>query len=466
MVKGKQKKEEKEEIITIGKEEIEEVEFLDEDVYRKVPEKDTYSGIHFLMIFIGMWTSLAAIGAGVDLGATLIPWHAITGLFLGYMICLVFGFLVGRIGVKRRLATYPLLERPFSRTWAILPTGFSFLIASVFIGVQADAITRIAMNVVGVDIVTIAGPISNRAVVAVILTALMMFTAYRGIKYIRNLSWISIPLYLSVLVIGVYLAVNGFEGTFEGLLFGEGEPGFEQAAFMGVALYAGFSAMISDVSRFVKNTKHFTVAIIIGYIAATFIPISGVLIGASEGVVYWQVFTLWGLAFGVYAAGGLFLAQWTTNDNNAFTAGLALSTASGIAHRRFGTKRLGRRLSTIIPIVIGIILAGVGSGAIGPLIAAVIALGSWLPPMAGVLIAHYYIVEYKADEKGLYTKGFAGVISWAGISIIVHLGLVPWGALVGIIGSFLLYIVLYYGLEAPILGKARPLEEYEEEILE
>lgn len=451
----------------VSEKEMEEEEFLDEDVYKKVPESNTYNGIHFLMIFIGMWASLAAVGAGVSLGTSTVPKTAILGLFSGYMICLLYGFLVGRIGVKRRLATYPLLERPFSRTWAMLPIGFAFLIASVFIGVQADAITRIGMNVVGISIVPLAGPITNRTIIAVILCAAMMFTAYRGIKYIRNLSWVSIPLYLSVLVIGVYLAVNAFEGSLGDLLsLGTGPGTFEQSAFLGVSLYAGFSAMLSDVSRFVKNTKQFTIAIFIGYIVATFIPISGVIIGASQGVVYWQVFSTWGIVFGVYAAISLFLAQWTTNDNNAFTAGLALSTASGIAHRRFGTKRLGRKASTLIPIAVGIILAGAGSGAIGPLIEAVTALGSWLPPMAGVMIAHYYVVEYIADKKGLYTKGLSGVVSWILVSSLVHAGLVPWGAIVGVGGAFILYLILYYGVEAPLLGKAKPLEEYEEKMLE
>ena len=43
-------------------------EFLDQDVYQPVPMGERAAWYSFLAIFIGMWASLAAMGAGVDLG--------------------------------------------------------------------------------------------------------------------------------------------------------------------------------------------------------------------------------------------------------------------------------------------------------------------------------------------------------------------------------------------------------------
>ncbi|KXA92151.1 hypothetical protein AKJ66_04635 [candidate division MSBL1 archaeon SCGC-AAA259E22] len=305
-------------------------------------------------------------------------------------------------------------------------------------------------------IITLVGPITNRTIISGLLCAGMMFTAYKGIRYIRNLSWASIPFYMSVLVVGIVLATLKFDGSFLELLTVEKhKTSFATATFIGVSLYAGFSAMLPDVSRFVKTMRGFTKAIIIGFISAVFIPASGVLMGAGYGAQYFGVFGAFAFALGIYAAVSMFLAQWTTNDNNAFTSGLALSTASRILDRKFETGRLNRKAATLIPILVGIGLSAAGAGGIGPLIAFVTALGSWLPPMAGVVIGHYYIVEKVAGEKGVAGKGIAGPISWIAVSLLVHLGILPWGAITGVVGGVAVYVALYFGVESPLFGKEK-----------
>lgn len=428
--------------------------YEDEDVQQKVPEDSTYGWLNFLMVFIGMWTALVAVGSGMDLGQQITPWKGALGIFLGYMICMVYGYLVGRVGVKQRLATFPLLARPFSNFWAFLPSTFSFLIGSVFIGSQADAVVRIIMEVLNLEIVPVLGPITNRAIISVILCSFMMYTAYRGIKYIKNISWISMPLYLSALIITTILVVRASGSSLgEILAISQSQVDFSAAVFMGVSLYAGFTGFLPDISRFVKNTKEFGKAIVVGYIIASLVPILGVIMGATAQVDYWVIFAMFGLGWGIYCSISMFLAQWTTNDNNAFTAGIALSSALRNINSKFKKcPTPTRSKATIIPIAIGIILAGLGAGATSTILAAVGALGSWLPSMSGVFIGHYYIVE-RGSDKPIYTKGIAGLLSWVIISVLVHTGTLPWGAITGVLGAFVLYIVFYYLIELPIFGK-------------
>lgn len=428
--------------------------YEDENIHEKVPEEATYSGIHFLMVFIGMWTSLAALAGGVDLGRQITPWKGALGILLGYVICMIFGLLVGLVGVKERKATGPVLERPFGPLLVIIPSIVAFLAAGIFIGVQADAVVRVGMEVLGISIKEVLGPITNRAFIAAILCAFMMFTAYRGFKYIALISWISMPLYLTTILLGVIFTTQSYPGGLGALMTIESsEVSFDYALYVGVSLYAGFSALMCDVARFVKNKRQFSTTIVVGYLFSSLIPIAGIIMGAGVSGEYWIVFASFGLFFGVFASISLFLAQWTTNDNNAFASGLAISAVTAILNKY--TKKfpyLPRSKATLIPIVLGIILAFLGSGAVGPLMAAVGFLGDWLPTIAGVLIAHYYIIEWRT-KKPIQCKGIAAVLAYLPSSLLCQFNILPWKAITGILLAMVLYVIFYYAIEAPLLRK-------------
>jgi len=438
--------------------------FLDEDVYEPVPKEKRVHWVHFLAIFVGMWASLAAIGVGVNLGLAITPWKASVGLFIGYIICMVFGFLVGEVGRREGLPTAPLWTRPFSPLGKILPALFVFGIAAIFIGVQADAVGRVVLSVLGWEIAPLIGFITNRAILSAVLCAIMMVTAYYGFRYIRIVSWVAMPFFLAILVIALVLGIRGYPGGLLAILTAEADAiSFSAVVFMGVALYAGFSALLPDVTRYLSTRRGLIKALVIGYILSTFIPIWGAVVGGIHGVEYWGIFAMYGMTFGVIAAVALFLAQWTTNDNNCFTSGLALSTIFRSLNDKWEKfPRLGRKNATLIPAIAGIILAFLGTGAIEPLLMFVFALGAWLPPMAGVLIAHFYVVERRKGK--IVAKGLAALLAWIISSLLVHLGIMPYAAIMGVVGAFLLYLILYYGVEVRIWGE-RIIEEKTREVI-
>ncbi len=437
--------------------------YMDDDVYKKVAESAKQHWISFLMLFLGMWTSLGAIGVGVDVGTKLTPWKASLAFFLGYVICMIFGYLVGEIGRREGLATPVLCDRPFSKYGKIVPVFIVFLIAGAFIGVQADAIARIGMSILGISFNE--GFDLKRGLVAAALCSLMMFTSYRGISQMKLISWISVPIFSAVLILSFIFSVNKYPGGLPAIMtIQNDEVSFTSVMFLGVALYAGFSAFMPDVSRFISSRSGLIKAMVIGYIASTFIPIWGVVVGAAEGGSYWTVFSQFGVAFSIFAVIGLFLAQWTTNDVNAFSSGLALSTIFTTLHEKNKRiPRLTRKQGTLVPAIIGVVLAFVGSGAIGAILGFVGALGAWLVPMAGVLIGHYYVIE-KGGKK-VETKGLAGLISAVSIGLLTQFGLLPMAAITSIVGSILLYIILYYGVEKPLLGVKMIEEDAQEGIV-
>jgi cytosine permease len=437
---------------------------MDENVYERVPQEQKQHWASFLMIFLGMWASIGAIGVGVDVGTKLTPWIASLAFFIGYIICMIFGIFVGEIGRREGLSTSVLCERPFSNFGKILPAFLAFLVAGIFIGVQSDALTRIAYSLLGFEVPE--GFNLYRGLISAAFCSLMMLSSYKGIKYIKIISWIAVPTFLVLLVITLLSTIAKYPGGFSAIMTKEAnEISFTAVMFLGVSLYAGFAAFMGDISRFISTRAGLFKALIIGFIASTSIPIWGVIVGAAQGGgAYYDVFSQFGLAFSLFAIVGLFLAQWTTNDNNAFTSGLALSTIFTTLNARFEKiPRLTRKQSTLVPAFVGILLAFVGSGAVSSLLIFVGALGAWLVPMAGVLIAHYYIVE--RGGKKIEAKGFAAIVTLITMGLLVQFNLLPVAAVTSIIGSILLYVFLFYVIEKPIFGVNYVEENEESELI-
>ena len=146
------------------------------------------------------------------------------------------------------------------------------------------------------------------------------------------------------------------------------------------------------------------------------------------------------------------LGQWTTNDNNLWSASLAWINIVG---------KLNKRQWVIIIGIIGTAIAAVWGGVYGmsldPFIAFGTFLGYFIPPVGAALIADYYIISrYLLKRQYRFGPGTKyGVINVPGIIAIIAGGLAGWGATTfglrlptgvgtfdAIIVSFLLYLVL------------------------
>lgn len=434
--------------------------YMDEDVYKKVTLAGKESWVGFIMIFLGIWSALGAVGVGVNVGANITPWKGALALVIGYTICMIYGVLVGNIGRREGLSTAVICERPFAKFGKIIPAFLVFLIGAVFIGVQADAIARIGLDMLGIKMGE--GFNLTRGIVAAALCLIMMLSSYHGIKYIKYVSWIAIPTFYVVLIISLILTLKAYPGGLSSALFLEANQlSFSSVVFLGVGIYAGFSAYMSDISRFLKTTGDLLKALVIGYIAATFIPIWGVLMGAVQGTGdYWTAFSGYGMAFSILAIIGLFLGQWSTNDNNAYSSGLALSTIFTTLNTEYkNIPRLTRKKATIVPIIFGLIGSFVGFGSGSAVIVTANALGTWIVPMAGVLIAHYYVVERNGNQVA--TKGLSGVLSLVLIGLLTQFGLIPFAAVTSLLLTIVLYLLVFYGVERPLFGEVK-IKEMEE----
>ena len=97
--------------------------------------------------------------------------------------------------------------------------------------------------------------------------------------------------------------------------------------------------------------------------------------------------------FGLLA---LVLATWTTNVTNAYSGGLALSNLLGFDESKF-------KITTGIAGAVGTLLAAFG--VLGKFEAFLNLMSALLPPLAGVIIANYWIVGKGKKENFVIRDG-------------------------------------------------------------
>ncbi|MGJ0467846.1 cytosine permease, partial [Listeria monocytogenes] len=141
---------------------------------------------------------------------------------------------------------------------------------------------------------------------------------------------------------------------------------------------------------------------------------------------------------------GLILAAWTTNAVNAFSGGIAIINVFNISEKY-------HKVAVAIAGGLGTVLAVIGI--LNHFVPIMSVLSAMVPPVAGVMIASYWIVQKGDKSKWAPVPGvnWLGVTSWlvgaviAGIPVILTffpaLPQLPNQPLIGIILSLAVYLV-------------------------
>lgn len=265
---------------------------------------------------------------------------------------------------------------------------------------------------------------------------LFCVTAFIGYTGLEKLSIVAVPLMTVLIFISIVIAFYKSKelGGVLSLI-----PSKELSISAGITLVFGTfvsgGTQATNWSRFAKNSK----SAIWASIAAFFIG-NGLMIfvGAIGALVYKEseiseVLKLQGLfSFGLIM---LFLNIWTTQDNTIYNFSVA-----GCNFVR--TEK--RRLITIIGAVIGIILALLGM--YEWLIPYLVLLGTFIPPLGGIIMADFYVAKKMnyPELASLKTKfNYIGILSYIlGASAAYIFEFIP--PITGIIVSFLSFTILYY----------------------
>jgi cytosine permease len=325
--------------------------------------------------------------------------HTIVAGIVGNLIAACLVALASYPGIEHGLPASVLTRVSLGHPWgtnlaslviAITMVGW-FAVQADLAGTAADGILKEATG------------ISTPLLMILIVGATNVVFAVFGFSWMRKLSIWAVPA-LIVLSVSLFLKIAQTHSLRE--IYAR--PGSGSLTLMGainimVAGQIGAAFIASDISRYSKN--HLSVWLgILGGVApvATFMIALGALATASTSEQN-PVMAIRALGLGIWALGLIVLAAFTTNNNNLYSGGLAVTNM---------IPRVPRWAHTLILGALGATLACMRITRY--FITWLLILGSVFAPLVGVLLADYFFVckrqirlsEIYADRSsGKFSQG-------------------------------------------------------------
>jgi len=417
-----------------------------------VPPEEQRSTLNIFMVYMGVLAVVAAIFAGSGLAAMYNAKEMLEVAIIGNIILGFLGGLIAYIGGVTRANTYMLLRYPLGRIGAMIG---ALIISGISCGILWFAVETWLFGLT-TSLIFPNQPWASIGVASIWGGLLMMTTAYIGFKGIGILSYLTVPFWYLLTVIGFFAALD-----YSGISFANIWNLGNTVAPLGIGItyvvgvYAAGCVITPDVSRY--GTKRWSGSVAWALHVIIFMTlllfIGGVMTLATGTPNVIVAIATIGLGAGALALA--ILGQWTTNDNNLWSGSLAFVNVFPWFKRRTWVIILG---------LIGTLIAGVWAGfygmSIDPFINFGTLLGIFIPPIGSILIADFYIfrkyvlgikdpaLRYRFGPGTKYAAiNIPGIISMLVGGIIAWITSFPeysFGAPVinGLVISFVLYLIL------------------------
>ena len=408
-----------------------------EDKY-EIKESERQSWLSLAMIWTGSMICIPCLMIGGVLGSGLSLSGVILAVLAGYGIVCLYMCLVGMESCDTGLPTVSMASAVLGEKGAQFIISLMLAIACVgWFGIQSavcgESFSAMVAGFTGFEIPSWISSIFWGLVM--LLTAVYVY-GYNGLKI---LNFIAVPALLIVLAYSMFLALSG--GGLETIktFSPSSQMSFISAVSMVVASFALGGVISGDYSRYAKSRKDVVKSTVLGVFPSGMVMM---LIGAILSIVTGQYdISLVLAAVGVPALGlvALVLATWTTNVTNAYSGGLAVSNLFGFGEDRF-------KVSCAVAGVIGTILAA--AGLLSEFEFFLNILSALIPPIAGVMIASYWILGKGRKENLRQKEGWyiPGIISFAAGAVVAYvtgsIAVFLIGPVNGIAVSMIVYVVL------------------------
>lgn len=396
------------------------------------------------------WFSIALIWAGavISVPSLMVGGAIVTGMPLGtgilagitgYIIVVLFMTFQGMQGTDLGRPTVVNASSAFGEQ------GAGFVISFV-LGVSVMGWFGVQTSVTGASF---SGFMSSFGITfpvwlsSAVWGIIMLTTAILGYKALSYLNYIAVPALILLAVYGTTMALKnyGLEGLASHAT--EHSMGFFKGVALSIGGFAVGGVIAGDYSRYARDRKGSILSSVFGVV-----PIGSALLvaGAIMSVVagtYDITQVVSSLGFPVLGFIILILATWTTNTVNAYSGGLAITSMFKLSDDK-------RAAATAVAGGIGTLLAIFGI--INHFVSFLVVLTAGITPIAGVMIADYWIRNKGNPDTWSPCPGinWSGIIAWLAGSLV---GLfVKWGsqAINAIFVAGVLYLVLF-----PILSKSK-----------
>lgn len=367
----------------------------------KPEEKRSWGSIAF--VWIGSSVCVPALMVGGMIGVGLPFGQAVLAMAIGFLLVCTYMVFIGMQGSDLGLPTTAILTRAFGERGSTIASGLVLAISLIgWFGMNTvvcgSAFCSLLSSATG-------GYEFPLWLANILWGAAMLATAVFGIKSIDVLNKIAVPALVIMLVWGLIHALgDGGSAVVSAWVPSQPIP-FIAGVTLAVSGFAIGAVLASDYTRFNKTRKDTTKACLWGVFPASILVLSigGILAITTGSYDLTLMFANMGLP--IIGLICLILATWTTNVGNAYSGGIAIL---GI----FKIKSDKRSIVTCVAGVIGIILAI--TGIMNYFSSFLSFLSVLVPPMAGVVIADYWIVGKgnAAEWKPFKGVNWLGILSW------------------------------------------------------
>mgnify|MGYP002682502071 FL=1 len=270
----------------------------------------------------------------------------------------------------------------------------------------------------------------------------MLSTAIIGFNAVKYLNYIAVP---ALIILSIYGTYSSFVKYGSSILSSYQPPApfpFVQGIALAVGTFAVGGVIAGDFSRYARNRREAVLSSVWGVwpagVAMLFMGSVMALLAGTYDIT--QVMSALGAP--VLGLIILILATWTTNTINAYSAGIALTNLFQLPDSK-------RALATAVAGILGTVLAV--AGIMNYFLNFLTILTSTIPPVAGVMIADYWVKKKGDPSKWFRYPGanWVGILSWligALVGIYLKIGIAPINA---IIVSFVVYLVLISVVKQP-----------------
>lgn len=402
----------------------------------EIKESERQSWLSLAMIWTGSMICIPCLMIGGVIGTGLSLGEVVLAVLVGYGIVCIYMCLVGMESCDTGMPTVSMASSVLGKKGAQFIISLMLAIACVgWFGIQSAVCGEsFSVMIAGITGFEIPSWISS-----IFWGIVMLLTAVYGYNGLKILNFIAVPALVIVLVYSMILAFSS--GGLETVMsfVPASRMSFISAVSMVVASFALGGVISGDYSRYARSRKDVVKSTVLGVFPSGMVMM---LIGAILSIVTGQYdISLVLAAVGVPALGlvALVLATWTTNVTNAYSGGLAVSNLFNGGEDKF-------RISCAVAGLIGTVLAAVGLLSKFEFFLNI--LSALIPPIAGVMIASYWIVGKGRKENLVQKEGWylPGIIAFAVGALVAYItgniAVFFIGPVNGIVVSMVVYIIL------------------------
>ncbi|MEZ9359066.1 cytosine permease [Vibrio cyclitrophicus] len=371
---------------------------IDDFELEPVPEKAKRSWWVISLIWLAIGIDISGLFLGSILSSGIGFEDALLATFIGSGLLAIIAMLCANIGFQAGVSTPLVSSAVFGRNGGKI-LGFINGISLVgWFAFQADFFAFIMVDALAkYDIII------SHLTALIGGSVLMMMTAIYGVRALGKLSTYSVPLMVTLITIGLFMAADYQGGA---------APSIEDPLTLGQAISFVMSIWIlaavaaPDIARYAKTRRDAILRAGIGFLVgnSAIILIALILTKMTGTDDLVEVFFTLGL--GMAAIIVLVFAQWTTNSSNLTSGGLCMSMV---------LPKIPRPVLVVIMTIVGIGIAQLGM--VNKFTDFLMLLSVTIAPAAGVYIVQYYVLDStKMSFENIQQVPawmFKGLASWA-----------------------------------------------------